>query len=66
MLMSWPELVAKHGAVNITRRLVATKAKVSEALVSNYFGDRASLQKNMKAHAKKQRPAKSKGIPIRG
>jgi hypothetical protein len=64
------KLVAKNGAVNITRRMVAQAGKVSEALVSNYFGDRASLQKRMKAHAKKlglaePHPAKIDAIGIK-
>lgn len=51
-------LVSKHGARNVTRRMVATKGKVSEALVSSHFGGVKDAQKKYLARAKKL------GLPI--
>ena len=47
------KLAAKHGAINLTRRMVAQAAKVSEPLVSNYFGARSAMQNAMGRQAKK-------------
>lgn len=46
-------LAAKHGAENVTRRMVAEKAKVPESLVSHHVGGTAEAQKLYKATAKK-------------
>lgn len=53
MLDVGAKLAAKHGSSNITRRMVAKAAKVSEALVSLHIGDVETLQKLVKARAKK-------------
>lgn len=46
-------LAAKHGLKNVTRRMVATEANVSDALVSSYLGNveeqRAAYKKRAKA-----------------
>lgn len=47
------KLAAKHGAANVTRRMVAKDAKCSEALVAHYMGDSAKAQKAYAARAKK-------------
>lgn len=47
------KLAGKHGSSNVTRRMVAQLGKVSESLVSTYFGDTAALRKAAKAAAKK-------------
>lgn len=39
------KLASKHGAVNVTRRMVAQVAKVSEGLVSLHMGTTAEAQK---------------------
>ena len=39
------KLVSKHGAPNVTRRMVAQAAKVSEALVSAHMGTSEDAQK---------------------
>lgn len=41
------------GIANITRRGLAAKAKVSEALVSHHLGNREALHKALKRHMKK-------------
>lgn len=46
-------LAAKHGELNVTRRMVAKEARVSEALVSNYMGATADAQKQYKRRAVK-------------
>ena len=52
------KLAAKHGASNVTRRMVAKQAGVSEALVSAYIGDSATAQR---AYARK---AKALGLTL--
>lgn len=47
------KLASKHGASNVTRRMVAKAAKVSEALVTNYFGARPVMQNTLGRQAKK-------------
>lgn len=47
------KLAAKHGAANVTRRMVAKACKVSEALVAHYMGAAATAQKAYAKHAKK-------------
>lgn len=47
------KLASKHGHVNVTRRMVATAAKVSEALVSSYMGDAKTAQAAYKRRATK-------------
>lgn len=57
------KLVAKYGAVNVTRRMVAKAGKVSDALVSAYFGGTKEAQKIYARHAKKlglEQPDKDK------
>lgn len=57
------KLAGKYGAANITRRMVAEHGKVSEALITNYFGSRADAQKTFAKHAKKlgiEQPTKEK------
>ena len=51
-------LAAKHGAKNVTRRMVAKGAKVSEGLVSRYF---ATSAEGHKAYARK---AKAMGLTL--
>jgi len=46
-------LAAAYGAVNVTRRMVAAKGGVSEALVSSYFGTTAEAQKLYRKQLKK-------------
>lgn len=52
------KLATKFGVPNITRRMVAKAAKVSDPLVSHYFGSLQQLhdaiEKEMKAQGKKQ------------
>jgi len=45
ILEAGAKLASKHGAANVTRRMVAKAAKVSEALVSSYMGGTADAQK---------------------
>lgn len=52
------KLVSKHGAPNVTRRMVAQAAKVSEALVSAHMGTSEDAQK---VYARK---AKALKLPI--
>lgn len=47
------ELAAKHGAENVSRRMIADKAKVSEPLVSRYLGSKSEIPKAIKKAAKK-------------
>lgn len=47
------KLASKHGHTNVTRRMVAKAAQVSEALVSSYLGDTATAQKAFAARARK-------------
>jgi AcrR family transcriptional regulator len=47
------KLAAKHGAVNVTRRMVAKACKVSEGLVTAYMGTTADAQKLYTRQAKK-------------
>jgi len=47
------KLVGKYGSKNITRRMVATAAKVSEPLVTNYFGNTKDAQAVYARAAKK-------------
>jgi leucyl aminopeptidase (aminopeptidase T) len=57
------KLAAKYGAVNITRRMVAKAGKVSDALVSAYFGGTEEARKAYARHAKKlglEQPSKEK------
>lgn len=57
------KLAAKHGAVNVTRKMVAEAAKVSPALVAHYTGSAAEGQKLYAKHAKKlglEQPPKDK------
>ena len=56
LLETGAKLAAKHGATNVTRRMVAKEAGVSEALVSRYFADGNIAQK---AYARK---AKAMGL----
>lgn len=51
-------LASKHGAANVTRRMVAKAAKVSEPLVSHHMGTAAEAQK---AYTRK---AKSLGLAL--
>lgn len=53
LLDAGAKLVSKHGAQNVTRRMVAAAAKVSEALVSRYMGTTEEAQKVYARHAKK-------------
>lgn len=52
------KLASKHGAKNVTRRMVAKAAKVSEALVSSHMGSTAAAQN---AYGRK---AKAMGLPL--
>jgi hypothetical protein len=52
LLVVGANLASKHGAVNVTRRMVAKAGKVSEGLVSNYFGPAADAQKAYKRKMK--------------
>lgn len=57
------KLAGKYGAVNVTRRMVAQAAKVSDGLVAHYLGSIADAQKLFAKHAKKlgiEQPAKDK------
>lgn len=47
------KLAAKYGAVNVTRRMVAAAAKVSEALVSAHMGPNVDAQKAYRRTLKK-------------
>jgi hypothetical protein len=53
LLEAGAKLASKHGAKNVTRRMVAKAAHVSESLVSHYMGATAVAQKKYAAHAKK-------------
>ena len=53
LLDAGAKLAAKHGASNVTRRMVAEAVKCSEALVSVYMGDTPTAQKAYARHAKK-------------
>lgn len=72
ILEAGARLAAKHGAINVTRRMVAAAAKVSEALVSAHMGDTASAQAAYKRQMKKlglEEPSKDKieaiGVKLR-
>jgi hypothetical protein len=58
ILEAGAKLASKHGAVNVTRRMVAKAAKVSEALVSSYMGGTEQAQR---AYARK---AKALKLPL--
>lgn len=53
LLDAGAKAAAKHGAANVTRKMVADAAKVSEALVSAYFGSMNEAKVAFKKHAKK-------------
>lgn len=53
LLDAGAKAAAKHGAANVTRKMVADAAKVSEALVSAYFGSMNEAKAAFKKHAKK-------------
>lgn len=55
LLEAGAKLASKYGTQNVTRRMVAKAAKVSEGLVSLYLGDTATAQK---AYARKARALK--------
>jgi AcrR family transcriptional regulator len=72
ILEAGARLAAKHGAINVTRRMVAKAANVSEALVSSHMGDTASAQAAYKRKMKKlglEEPSKDKieaiGVKLR-
>jgi hypothetical protein len=46
-------LAAKHGAINVTRRMVAKAAKLPESVVSYYMGGADDAQRAYTKHAKK-------------
>lgn len=48
-------LGAKYGIKNVTRRMVAAKARVSEGLVSHYLGGRDEMRAVIKRQMKKAR-----------
>lgn len=50
LLAAGAKLATKHGAANVTRRMVAEACKCTEGLVNVYMGDRATAQK---AYARK-------------
>lgn len=58
LLEAGAKLASKHGAVNVTRRMVAQACKCAEGLVSVYMGDSATAQK---AYARK---AKALGLTL--
>lgn len=58
LLEAGAKLASKHGAANVTRRMVATACKCAEGLVTNYMGDAKSAQK---AYARK---AKAMGLSL--
>lgn len=58
LLVVGAKLASKHGAINVTRRMVAAQAKVSEALVAHYLGGTEEAQK---AYARK---AKALGLKL--
>lgn len=58
ILEAGAKLASKHGAMNVTRRMVAKAAKVSEALVSTYMGGTDVAQR---AYARK---AKALKLPL--
>jgi AcrR family transcriptional regulator len=47
-------LAVKYGVVNVTRRAIAKRARVSEALVSHHLGNREALHKAIKRQMRKQ------------
>lgn len=51
-------LVSKYGAANVTRRMVAKQAGVTDALVSSYFGSAEEARK------KYTRRARAMGLSI--
>lgn len=55
MLEVGAKLAAKHGSVNVTRKMLADAMKppVAEGLVSHYFGSVDGMRKAVKARAKK-------------
>lgn len=53
ILEAGAKLAAKHGHKNVTRRMVAIAAKVSEPLVSSYVGSTKGAQLLYKRQAKK-------------
>lgn len=53
LLAAGAKLAHKYGASNVTRRMVAAEAGVSEALVSRYMGTTEEAQKAYAKHAKK-------------
>ena len=72
ILEAGARLAAKHGAINVTRRMVAEAAKVSEALVSAHMGDTKTAQAAYKRQMKKlglEEPSKDKieaiGVKLR-
>lgn len=72
LLVVGAKLAAKHGAVNVTRRMVAEGAKCSEALVSAYFGTITDAQRAFARKAKSlglKQPDKAKvdaiGVKLR-
>lgn len=72
ILNAGAQLAAKFGAVNVTRRMVASKLKISDGLVSHYMGGTAEAQTAYKKRMKKLglvEPAKDKiealGVKLR-
>lgn len=72
ILNAGAQLAAKYGAVNVTRRMVASKLKISDGLVSHYMGGTAEAQAAYKKRMKKLKlvePAKDKiealGVKLR-
>lgn len=58
LLEAGAKLASKHGASNVTRRMVAQACKCAEGLVNVYMGDAATAQK---AYARK---AKAMGLSL--
>lgn len=58
MLEAGAKLASKHGAVNVTRKMVAEACKCAEGLVTHYLGDSPTAQK---AYARK---AKALGLTL--
>lgn len=54
ILMAGAKLASKHGAKNVTRRMVAKEAGVSEGIVSHHFGTAAEAQAKYAAKAKRE------------
>ena len=53
LLGAGAKLAAKHGAVNVTRKMVADACKCAEGLVSVYLGTKDEAQKAYRKHMKK-------------